>query len=496
MKVFAKKIYLAILAFGLLAGFSVFEYGAILQNNCFWQKNWLFCKENISKWQEIFLVIAIALCFGILIYFGRNLWKIYSENNFNKRQIFAYIFAFILLAFLLVPFGSGDMNYYYNAGRALNSGVNVYKEIWPFKNELTPASPQITMVYFSYGPLAALLFSLVFKIGANIFSFVVAWKFFVVLSFVSCAFMLNRIIILNDLVVNREKFYLFWFLQPLLLFEWISNGHFDAVWLLFVLTALFFAQKKKWFLSVAGLVIGVWIKFIPVFIAPWLVLWWWQEADFKNWRKQVGVLAMLICVAIALTFFVWAPYWAGFGTLKSIVYQSKWVVSSYFGILYYSLLPIFTSVFGGGAHWYLTRLVHLVLALVAIYFLYPYFKNVLLVLTKKLRWEVFEYYQAIFVTLFIYLFIWQKSFWPWYAAWLLPFGLLVYFKYNNIFLKKILIWISLVPLIFYPIWILVLKSLGVYAETELWFNYLYVLAVSLYPLINLYKWRKTGYSLI
>lgn len=490
-----------ILAFGLagwlsLAGFSVIKYSGIINKTCNWQTSWLFCSPEIGTLQKIILFTVIFLVFGVFIIYGRYTWFLMEENNTEPNKWFGLplIAGFLFLASLVVPFGSGDMNYYYNSGKDLSAGYNVYAQDWPLKNELSYSSQENLITGFSYGPITASLFKAAANLSPNINVFVIIWRLIMILFFCLGALVVSKLIGVYGLNLKKKDFYLLWFLQPLLLFEWVVNGHFDGLWLLFVMLAFVLARKKLWELVIPCLVIGIWIKFIPLFVTPWFMLWWWQDMDKLQWPKRLGQALLGVVLGAAITYFAWLPYWAGPGIFKSVVYQSKWVVSSYFGLIYYSLSPLFKWFLADGAHWYLTRLVHLVLLVAVVYFLYPYFKKVILIILKRVRWDDFDYYQAIFITLFVYLFVWQKSFWPWYVVWLLPAGLLLFLKHKNIFLKRIIIWVSLAPLVFYPIWIFALQTLGVYAENQLWFYYLFVPAVSAYPLYNFIKWRKLNYN--
>lgn len=490
-------IYVGLASWLTLAGFSVVEYPGILDKTCYWQLSFLFCSPEIGTVQKIILFAVYFLVFSIFVVYGRACWHLMENSNAIESSKWFYVSLiadFLVLAALVVPLGSGDMNYYYNSGRDTASGYNVYAQDWPLKNELSYSSSESLMTSFAYGPIMASLFKIVYGLTPNINFFVMIWKIIVIFFFYLCAWAIIRLVKSYNLGLKENDLYLLWFLHPLLLFEWVVNGHFDSIWLFFVLLAFILARKKLWEFVIPCLVIGIWIKFIPIFIMPWFALWWWQELEKFQWKRYLGQALLGLFLGAVITYFAWRPYWVGPGAFNSMILQSKWVVSSYFGLIYYSLLPLFKWFLAAEAHWYLTRLVHLILFVAAVYLLYPYFKKVIQVILKRARWEDFEFYQAIFLSLFIFLFVWQKSFWPWYVAWLLPVGLLLYLKYKNIFLKKIIIWISLAPLVIYPVWIFVWKIWKIDVSAQLWFWYFYVLTVSAYPLFNLVKWRKLNYK--
>ena len=497
MNNFKKAFIFGFMGWLALAGFSVAEYPGILNKTCYWQLSFLFCSPQLGVTQKIILFLIFFLVSVFFTIYGLITWRLITSGNdikLGKWPSVALIAGSLMLAAMVVAIGSGDMDYYYNSSKAMVAGKNIYAQDWTLINEMSYSSEELPQKGFSYGPVTASLFKVVYKLSHNINVFVIIWKSVVILFLCLCAWLVVKLAKSYNLAFKEKDLYLFWFLQPLLLFEVVVNGHFDLIWLFFVLATLWLVRRKYWFLAIPCFAIGIWIKFIPLLVAPWFVLWWWQETNKSNWLKQVAQLISGLLLGAILTTLFWAPYWTGWSSFKSLAVQSKWVVSSLFGLVYYSLSPLFKWFLADQAHWYLTRLVHFALLVVAIYFLYPYLKKVILVLLKREHWDDFDFYQAMFISLLVYLFIWQKSFWPWYIIWLMPIGLLLYLKHRNIFLRRILVWISLAPLIIYPVSFFVWQMSGVYATDYLWFYYFYVPVVSAYPLFNIIKWRKTGYQ--
>jgi len=294
---------------------------------------------------------------------------------------------------------------------------------------------------------------------------------------------------------NQEgSMWVFWLAQPLLLFEWVVNGHFDGLWLLFLLLAIYAVKKDKWWLVLPTLAVGMWIKYIPVLLAPFFLLWWWQRLDRQNWKKltiEMGVGAVL---AVLITIFSWRPFWTGPQVFSSVVVQSKWAVNSVFATLYYALQPLSEKVFGAQAHFYLTRLTQGILLLALVYMLYPFIKKGLNILLKRAQWEDGEYVQAMLIFLLVYLIVWQKSFWPWYGTWFISLGLIAYYAKRNPILFKIIAWMSAIPFIQHIILLTDSIAGDPKAGSTLWFYASVTLTVLAYPLYLLFRWRQKNYS--
>lgn len=489
-----KKLLLVGLFGWLLAGaVTLFNWQAVYSKGCFFINYWPFCgiEENPQNYLS---GIFVAIIFSFLVFSGFYFWKIiFNKTEITKNFLIAIPIVFIFFSIILLPFTSSDVSYYFSAGKAAADGLNPYTENWKIENGFLRQSLSSAVSGFMYGPLSLQLFKIFYNFSnGNVISFVFYWKLFMAVVFMLVGILVYSLVRREGGETDKKMFYIFFLSQPLFLWEWIGNGHFDGLWLIFLLLAFILAYLDKWWFVLISLTIGIWIKFIPVFALPWFVLWWWQGVDKNNWTKKFLEIVCGIAASLAITYFSWIHLWQGAETLKPILLQSKWAVQSIFAIVYYSLRPLFVFVFENNAHYILTRLVHLLLLLLVVYFIWPYLKNIYLIILKKIKWSEIKYLNAIFVSLLIYLLVWQKSLWPWYLTWLTPIGLIVYFKSNNKYLKNILIWISLAPLFFYVPWMM---AEGNPEPANLWFFSYSILLIVAYPLFELFKWRKSGYEL-
>jgi hypothetical protein len=498
-KLFSKIFLFSLAPWLFLALSSVLKYKQIWASNCYFQVGWLFCSNASGIFQKTILGLAIPIIFGCFIVYGKYLWDLLKNGTAEQglKGKYYYFIIIVFLALLVVPFGSSDMSYYFNAGKAMENGLNPYVQDWPNQKDFIFPVEKNIITSFSYGPIVASMFRFLYAAsGGSVLMFMILWRIITLLFFIICACLLYKLIKLYKLNLTWENFFVLWFTQPLLLFEWIVNGHFDVFWLVFLLLALLFSFSKQWWLVVPCLTIGIWFKFIPIFMVPWFVLWWWQGVARDNWYKQLTQAVVGLFLGAVITYFSWLPYWTGFGVFKSVIIQSKWAVISYFAIIYYSLKPSFVLFLGDNAHWYLTRITHAVLLSVALYLVWPYVKKIIQLIVKKQKWQDLDFITAIFITMFTYLFIWQKSFWPWYGAWLLPFGIILSLKkQGSPYVRSIIGWISLSPLTFYAVWIINWMKTGNDGGNQLWFYYYFVLTVSAYPLYLIFNWRKKNYFL-
>lgn len=415
----------------------------------------------------------------------------------NKNWFVAVSGIFLLAAFLAPSLNTHDISFYFSAGKAVNQGFNVFTDKWPMVNVYISEPSVQESKGIMYGPITIKLFAVLYKtVRGNAFVFVMIWKFFMAIcSLITLLLMWKIIHVLYPKPVEFWKLALFWFCQPLLIWQWVGNGQFDALWLIFVLMAILFSIKKRWSAVIVFLTIGIWIKFIPVLMAPWFVLWWWQDVDKSNWKKSALQVVVGLTAGVFITVVSWEAFWGGLITLQPIAMQTKWAIGSIFSVLYFSLKPVFYFLFGANVHWLLTRLIHLIVGVGALYLVYPVIKKGFYILIKKSVWQPVNYINAIFISMLIYLSVWQKSFWPWYVAWLLPFGLITFLNNGSIVLKKILVWISFAPLFFYALWAVNHAFRNTDGPGELWFQWVVVCVMWIYPLAQLYIGRKSGYEL-
>lgn len=491
-----KYLLIAYLAAWLgLFGFSVVRYIPIWKGQCPFQTiGWLACSGQLTNGTRFGIGFLYAAVFSIFLLAGRWLWKNYNEINNFSTWIKYSLFALGLLAVFVVPFGANDLPYYFSAGETVSKNINLYVADWTHHIDFADPVVNNPLIGFSYGPLMATGFAWLYWLsGGQVLVFIFLWKTLMLLTVVLCGSLTIKLV---KLFSNNQEgsTWVFWLAQPLLLFEWVVNGHFDGLWILFLLLAVYAAKKNEWWLVLPALTVGIWIKYIPVLLVPFFLLWWWQKIDRQNWKKLLTEMFVGGLIAVLISLISWRPYWVGPQVFSSVVVQSKWAVNSIFATLYYTLQPFFQNIFGAQAHFYLTRVTQGIILLALVYMLYPFIKKGLSILIKRERWEDGQYVQAMLIFLLVYLMIWQKSFWPWYGTWFISLGLIAHSVYRNPTLFKILAWMSAVPFIQHIILLTDSIAGDPKAGSTLWFYAAVTLTVLVYPLYLLFRWRQTNYS--
>ncbi len=456
------------------------------QKECYFLSAWPTCVPFNDYIRAGLIGIFIVCISALWFFFSKN-----KDNNFFVGGHKKMIFFVVLCAFLVVPFSSGDIEYYFSSGKAAAGGKNLYTNSWLLENPFF-SPPQSSFTYGSmYGPLAIDLFKIAYYISSgSMWWFIFLWKTFMVFMFVVLGYVIEHVFFNDDFLTSERRLYIqkIWFLQPLLLWEWIVNGHFDSVWLLALSGSFLAAKKHHWWLVFPLLALGVWVKFIPVLLVPWFLLWWWQEIKKTNWQRQIVQLGLGFFLSFLVTFVAWRPYWVGLRVFDTLITQSKWAVSSLFATFYYSLEFISQALGVTFSHLLLTGLVHGMVVCIASFLLWPLAKEAWLIFRHRVHWSSQRFFTAILITLLVFLFVWQKSFWPWYGAWVLPLLGVLFVIYDEILFDRFVLFLGIAPLGFY-VW----QALAHNNVSHLSFFWCIFLTITVYPLILVFKWRCIAY---
>ena len=482
----------SLLAWLFAASVTLYQASQVWSKTCYFLNNWPGCTR--TTWGVELGVLAILL--GTLVISGLVIFQIFKTVEANELQVPGWIFKIIVAIFLagsfcVLPFTSNDIHYYFSVGRSVSEGHNPYVEPWiksvPFFEPAQTSPEQGVM----YGPLSLRIFAFMHDVAkGDIGYFIVYWKVLMVLVFVGVYLMVHWLIGNYGGRINTQTEMLFWFSQPLLLWEWVGNGHFDGLWIIPVLGAFVAAKKQSWGLVAVCLAVAIWIKFVPILMVPWFVLWWWQGTERTKLWSHMGEVVRVLVLAGVVTVVSWWHLWGGLQVFNALILQSKWAVSSVFAAAYYTIFPAVSPWLGSNVHLVVTSLVQGTLLGLMIYFLYPYLQQIVKIVTKKMTWTALEYIQAIYISLLAYLLLWQKSFWPWYFAWLIPLSFILFCLRKNNHNTRLLGAIGYFPLLFY-----VPQQLTEGKIDVLWFFYFVVLVILAYPLYTLFVWRQKKYDL-
>lgn len=465
----------------LAAGISLFMYSAASRLQCDFVSWFFLCSSPSSPYG------LAALSLLVILFFALGVYASYSISRSSFHASIPLIFSLSILATLMLPFASRDIGYYWSAGQATLAGVNVFTDIRPAFG--FAASEAIgTADGFSYGPIAASIFAVFayFSFG-SIATFAVLWKIFSLILYGAFLVVFRRAY--RAFHGEGEGRALLFAVQPLLLFEWLGNGHFDALWLIPLILALLAAKRDEFVMASAYLSFGIWAKFLPALFVPWFAVWWIDTARRKTGRTVILEFFGIVFVSSFISLIAWAPYWEGFAVFNAIAIQSKWAVSSIFFVAYHAAKPFFVASFGVQFHWYLTRVVQGALLVLCLYAIYPILSRFARLYSRGSIPAVF-YLQAMTLSVFMYVMLWQKSFWPWYAVWLVAMLVLAFGDR----LRGVSSWLMGAPFVFYPIMFLADRWLGIDAASDARFAWIAVFVIWSYPLYILARKRFADYE--
>ncbi len=480
-----------VLAWLFAAIITLVQWRSIRDNQCLFLNNWPGCAQVPHVWQA--LVVGIIM--SLLAIGGYGLWRTWSksESEVRPRWIIGLCLVIALAgSFLVAPFTSGDVQFYFSVGRSVAVGQNPYAEPWLRTIPLVEPAQISTEQGVMYGPLMVRLFANFYNwSNGQLLLFIVYWKILMLVVWAAVTVAVWALARSLSVQSSPQKMSLFWLAQPLVLWEWIGNGHFDGLWVLTIVGAFAAAQKKRWGLVAAFLAMGVWLKFIPILLVPWFALWWWSGVTRSHWQRGAGQAIRAIVITSVVTWVSWFGLWAGPGVFAGLVRQSKWAVSSLFSTVYYTVFPIVQPWLGGKAHLLVTSVVQGGLLVLALYLLYPYLRAAWQLVHQKQQWQLLDYIQAVYVTLLVYLLVWQKSFWPWYFAWLIPFGLILTMCKPVSLNRTLLGALSFAGLLFY-----VPQQWNGGGVDILPMAYFVTLGIIVPPLYWVWQWRQKKYDLV
>ncbi len=479
--------YVRALSVVLVGGALVTLYNRffVYSNECSFIFNWPWCTAPGGH-QKIVQVLAVLMVCGLLTYVSWFLSTLSFDISLRKKEKI-WLIGILLAAVCVIPFTSADMRFYYSIGGATN---NPYVEDWTLvTTPLYAMSSQTNGVM--YGPLAVHLFDFFYKISrGNFLLFCFLWKIVMVGALVGVSYLVQYVS--RQINAHKHVSTAWLIVQPLLIWEWVVAGHFDGLWICMVLLAFAGAIHRRWVVVASALTVGIWLKFIPIFLVPVFVLWWWQTVERKKWKTHLreGVGSMIAMMLVSVV--SWSGLWQGFQVFYPLILQSKWAAQSIFASIYYSFSPIMQAIFSESqsAHWWLTRLVQGSLGVMVLFLLWPLCTKAYAIAVKKYVATTQEYIQMTYIGLSVYLLVWQKSFFPWYVIWLIPFAAILLADTCNARVQNGIRWLSAAPFLFYIPGLLLPGN-----DTQLWYYYYVVVLIILYPLYQLLQWRKISYAL-
>lgn len=356
----------------------------------------------------------ITIGYLIIIYRG-NL----TNNQLMKFSIFA---AACLLT--TVPFGSTDVFYLIGAARDeilhdVNPYLGGFYKVNPF------LLPQISLSGpIMYPALWLELNKIIWMVSQRlgILGQVYSYKLLFLFCHAATAVLVGKVVNLKFQAVGNRTAFLY-FLNPLLLFEFATNAHFDAVMILFVTLGIYWIAKKRLVLGITALSTAVLIKYTAILFFPFLV--WPLLVSNKSLSQLKNTLftllkgAILSALLAALSFY---PYWIQTGPkiLAGISTQSDWFANSLFSTIYVPIIFIYQTFTATAIPSVSAKYLWLLVMFIGMVSVLGYlnngkiFSNIANVIFK-LSWQSALELTTLLIVVFVMFF--QRSFWPWYASW-------------------------------------------------------------------------------
>lgn len=364
--------------------------------------NFLF-QFNINRILDAFMFLTI---FGLISLMYVIILKNYKKIFESKKDIYKFILIISALFAIILPMTSTDVFYYISTGWSeAKYGINpYYTSVYDLKqndnitdDEILNKIPKVweqqkivygpmwpfickILTFFSFGslPLALIIFK-VFNLGVHI---------------------LNCILV--DKLSNKRLFTLIYALNPLILFEGLTNVHNDLLLICFILIALYFAIKKKnIILSVIALAIATAIKYVAILIVPFVVIYYYRK---KSVGKRILNALWLTIIFLIVLSAIYLLYTRDLQVLQGIFTQQGKYAKSIFLSAYLIINPYVAET--------------LSLTFTVIFIIY-YLIEVCRYLFKK-KIALRNTLRTSYTTILIFLLLVITNFQVWYIMWLLP----------------------------------------------------------------------------
>lgn len=254
----------------------------------------------------IFFGIFSLICILYIIII-KNYKKIFK----NSKEIIKYIIIISALFTLILPMTSTDIFYYISTGWSeAKYKINpYYTSVYELKqendindDEILNKIPKVWQGQkIVYGPIWPLICKLLTTLSFG--SLPLALIIFKIFNL--CLHLLNCILIKK--LSNKRLFTLIYALNPLILFEGLTNVHNDMLLIFLIFLALYIVIKKKnIILSIIVLAIATAVKYVAILIVPFVVIYYFRkEKPLKRIMYAIG-LSIIFLLTIIVTYLLYA----------------------------------------------------------------------------------------------------------------------------------------------------------------------------------------------
>lgn len=266
-------------------------------------------------------IFALIVCFlGLSLFFYFLKFELLKKGGVDKKTVIFFILLFNITLLFVWPVGSHDTFSYISQGRVLSAHhSNPY--LSPYDNFSDDSFYDLIRNRWSknttvYGPLFTIISAILTFIGGN--NLILSLFLFKLLF--TAANLLSGYLIWK-IFKSIKGLYLYSF-NPLILYEFLLNGHNDALVILLLLLCFYFLFKEKYVYSVFFLLLSALIKYMTlIFLPVFLLAICLRLGSFKGKIKFLSASAAVLFLS-AIIFYL--PFGGGWrATLWTISYSTS-----------------------------------------------------------------------------------------------------------------------------------------------------------------------------
>ncbi|KKR51404.1 MAG: hypothetical protein UT84_C0001G0089 [Candidatus Curtissbacteria bacterium GW2011_GWA1_40_16] len=255
-------------------------------------------------------IIFIFIVLFAYSFFGVNLLLLQKKKIGKKFVLISTVFNTLVLVFAYPLLSYDIFNYIFDTKIIAYYHLNPYTHsALDFPSDTWIRFMRWTHRYSPYGPfwLTLSLFPYILGFGKFILT-LFAFKIFI-----GTFHLLNTYIIYNILQRTKPSITLIgtatYSLNPLFLMEGVTNAHNDIVLATFLLMSVFFLVCRKTLHSFGSLVLGILVKYIPLLVLPWNILYFYNPKTFSISRLiALNLITMAIFTYLFSSFKISVPF--------------------------------------------------------------------------------------------------------------------------------------------------------------------------------------------
>lgn len=347
------------------------------------------------------LWIGIGACY---IYFVRKSDKLFK----TWKSVIMIIIIIAIIFTIILPMTSTDIFYYIGTGWSeAHYKINpYYTSVDDLIIQNEQASTDVMLLKMKgiwsnqkivYGPIWPLVCKILSMCsnGKLAVALVIYKLFNLILHFINSY-------IVYKMTGKSKKYTLMYALNPLVLFECLSNVHNEMLLIFFIILAMYYLISKKQILpAMIFLACGAAVKYVAILLAPFFVLYYYRK---EKVQKKIVYSLLYGVIFLAMLFICYMPYMQDFKVLNGILDQQEKFANSLFTSIAIQNMELAEKVSVG-----------FMMAYIAIYIIEI---TKMLCSKKEYTWE--EMMQKYNTLLLLFIFGTITNLQPWYIIWILP----------------------------------------------------------------------------